>query len=307
MEGRRNRGSLKMMVGVLALAVSGVGVSANVEGLKAPSLELPSVGPTVVAAVTPTTPGTGPVANTATPPSANTPTAKTADAAPTGTHEPSAEPPTVTTKPAEPVAAAIEHAPIRAKSEESGDSAAAAKSPTSGMTGSFMSIVQVGGALGIVVGIILIGRAMMKRFVPGAAVGNGKGVLETLARYPIGRNQSVVLLRIGSQIVALNQTKETSQSIMVISEPMEVAKIIGQIAGQDTNSIQTNFNRALSNARMDLESTEEVEETDVLESRAEAAGGDEDLDQQLEEMAAAKRQLMELRAQVRNVRDNLPA
>ena len=31
------------------------------------------------------------------------------------------------------------------------------------------------------------------------------------------------------------------------------------------------------------------------------------LDQQLEEMAAAKRQLMELRAQVRSVRDNLPA
>jgi len=136
----------------------------------------------------------------------------------------------------------------------------------------------------------------VRKFVPGAGTSNGKGVIEILARHPLTKNQSIVLVRIGSQIVALNQGKEASESVLVISEPMEVSRIIGQIEGKSPASMQAGFNRLLANARMDLENGE-----------AEPASlGEENLDEQLEEMAAAKRQLMELRQHVRTVRDSLP-
>ena len=139
------------------------------------------------------------------------------------------------------------------------DGAGGAKSPagenaggTSGTT--LGSVGQVIAALAIVVGLIFIGRALVAKFVPGAGASNGKGVIEILARYPLAKNQSIVLVRIGSQIVALHQGREASESILVISEPVEVARIIGQIEGKSPASMQAGFNRLLANARVDLES-----------------------------------------------------
>ena len=162
----------------------------------------------------------------------------------------------------------------------------------------FKSVGQVGGALVIVVGLILIGRTLVRKYVPGAAVGSGKGVMEVLARYPLAKNQSLVLVRIGSQLVVLNQTRDASQSVLVIHDSVEVANIMGQIQGNKSTSIQQGFSKLLANAQMDLETTSPDGEPSI------SLG---DLDTQLDEMAAAKRQLMELRQQVRSVRESMPA
>jgi flagellar biogenesis protein FliO len=193
----------------------------------------------------------------------------------------------------------IEHQEIHPRAE-------AAATQTAGGGGSIipsgvMGVLQVAAALAVVIGLIFIGKAMAKKFLPAAKAGNGKGVIEILARYPLAKNQSLVLVRIGSQIVTLNQGKEQSQSVLVINDPNEVAKILGQIEGTSPKSIQAGFNKILANARMDLESSG-GDEAD-FESRSMEP---ENLDTQLEEMAAAKRQLMELRQQVRSVRDSLP-
>jgi len=116
---------------------------------------------------------------------------------------------------------------------------------------------QVVAALAIVVGLIFVGRGLARKFVPGAGATSGKGVIEILARHPLAKNQALVLVRIGSQIVALNQGRETSESVMVISEPMEVARIIGQIEGKNPASIQAGFTKLLANARLDLETSGE--------------------------------------------------
>jgi len=191
--------------------------------------------------------------------------------------------------------AGIEQQPIRGSGGES-VKGATSDAKTSGLPG--LGFGQVIAALAIVIGLIFVGRALVRKFVPGAAASSGKGVIEILARHPLAKNQSLVLVRIGSQIVALNQGREASASVLVINEPMEVARIIGQIEGKNPASIQAGFNKLLANARMDLESGDE--ETDLK------AMGEENLDEQLEEMAAAKRQLMELRQHVRSVRDSLP-
>ena len=174
---------------------------------------------------------------------------------------------------------------------------ASSEAKNGGMPG--LGFGQVVAALAIVVGLIFVGRALVRKFVPGAGASSGKGVIEVLARHPLAKNQALVLVRIGSQIVALNQGRESSESVLVISEPMEVARIIGQIEGKNPASIQAGFNRLLANARMDLEGGG-AEEPDLKSM------GEENLDEQLEEMAAAKRQLMELRQHVRSVRDSLP-
>jgi flagellar biogenesis protein FliO len=166
--------------------------------------------------------------------------------------------------------------------------------------------VQVGGALFIVVGLIFIARAMAKKWVPGVGASNGKNVIEILARYPLAKAQSLVMVRIGSQIVVLNQTKEASTSVLVISDQTEVAGILGQIQGGKPSSIQAGFTKLLANAQMDLE-RQDMSEPDAIEARMQAnhVMEEEQLDEQLDEMAAAKRQLMELRTQVRTIRENL--
>ena len=152
----------------------------------------------------------------------------------------------------------IEALPIRGRSHEEmkadvATTQAAGAGTSFAIPSGVMSALQVGAALTVVVGLILIGKAVAKKFVPGAKAGSGKGVIEILARYPLSKNQSLVLVRIGSQIVTLNQGKDQSQSVLVINDPNEVAKILGQIEGTSPKSIQAGFNKLLSNARMDLE------------------------------------------------------
>ena len=265
-----------------------------------------AAAPTPAAPVTPVTPAApiGPVAPTASP---NDVAARTPAPVPVPQElpKPPATNPAVAPSALEPVpgpgaAAAkpgIEQQSIRGNGAEAVKGASAEPTKSGGLPG--LGFGQVVAALAIVVGLIFVGRALVRKFVPGAGASSGKGVIEILARHPLAKNQALVLVRIGSQIVALNQGRDTSESVLVISEPMEVARIIGQIEGKNPASIQAGFNRLLANARMDLEGSG-AEEPDLKSM------GEENLDEQLEEMAAAKRQLMELRQHVRSVRDSLP-
>lgn len=197
---------------------------------------------------------------------------------------------------------AIHPAITAADSQKSGTPAKTstqAADASSGWFSQLKGLAQVVGAMAVVIGLIFIFKGLAKKFVPGAKAAGGKGVIEVLARHPIAKNQAIVLVRIGSQIVALNQGRESSESVLVISEATEVAKIIGQIEGKKPQSSQAGFTKLLANARVDLERDESAE-PDL------SAISPENLDEQLEEMAAAKRQLMELRQHVRSVRDRLP-
>lgn len=310
MDGRSTRLAIVSVFFITGLMAFGGGWSARGDAMGKASLETSGMGPLVSAPGPALAGGPSTMLPTVREVAGKDPPAKSEIVAkePATSQPVAGETVGATSRPAvETAAGSIEHTAIRAAAKaDEGTLAKDSKLPerSSGMMGGLYSTLQVGGALAIVVGLIFIGRAAMRKFVPGASVSGGKGVIETLARYPIGRSQSVVLLRIGSQIVALNQTKDQSQSILVISEPLEVAKIIGQIEGQDPTSIQASFNRVLSNARMDLE---EPDAMDVMDANKSITTSDDDLDTQLEEMAAAKRQLMELRAQVRSVRDSMPA
>ncbi|MEI8195253.1 MAG: flagellar biosynthetic protein FliO [Phycisphaerae bacterium] len=199
------------------------------------------------------------------------------------------------------------------------------KNPTHSPWGGLFASAQVFGALAIVLGLIFGGKALLRRFVPGAAVGSGKGVLEILARYPLGKNQSLVLLRLGSQLVLISQGKESSQSLLVVSNPQEVANILGQVQGSRPDSIQSGFSNLLATASKELEQTpvadspDEPNDAEELFARGTAGARlttnrpmsvstnlGKNLDEELDEMAAARRQLMDLRQKVTAVRQRLP-
>ncbi|HVX86552.1 MAG TPA: flagellar biosynthetic protein FliO [Phycisphaerae bacterium] len=196
----------------------------------------------------------------------------------------------------------LEQKPIRKPSAESTTGAAAGSAGSGAkLPSGLSSVLQVAAALGVVIGLIFVGKGLARKYVPGAKTSGLKGAIEILARHPLSKNQSIVLVRIGSQIVALNQGKDQSQSVLVISDQAEVAKLLGQIDGQSPKSIQAGFNRLLANAAVDLQDSAndpDREVADPVDSRS--------LDDQLEEMAAARRQLMDLRSQVRTVREKLP-
>lgn len=163
------------------------------------------------------------------------------------------------------------------------------------------SLVQVAVALAVVLGLVLVGRALAKKFVPGAGVGTGRGVMEVLARQPLSRQHALVMVRIGSQVLVLAEGKDKVESVLVVGDQAEVANLLGQVQGVKATSIQNNFNALLANARMDLESGE----SDEAEERSLAASEARELDSELDEMAAARRQLMELREKVRAVRESV--
>ena len=81
---------------------------------------------------------------------------------------------------------------------------------------------------------------------------------------------------------------------------------MGQIEGTNPQSIQAGFSKLLANARMDLEDPANDPDAPATAPREASFSDVDDLDAQLDEMAAAKRQLMDLRQQVRSVRDHLP-
>jgi flagellar biogenesis protein FliO len=258
-----------------------------------PNFTNPAVTPSEAKTITPlptnlTTPTTLPAATVA-------PAATAIDSLPTDPAK------AVPATPAVPLRA-IESKEIRPQTPAADSPAktAAPSSPTSGIG----SVFQVATALAVVLGLVFLGKALAKKYLPAAKVAGPKGVIEILARYPLSKTQSLVLVRIGSQIVTLNQGKDQSQSVLVISDPTEVAKIMGQIEGKSPNSITSGFNKLLSNARMDLE--DPANDPDLENDFESRSMQPENLDTQLEEMAAAKRQLMELRQQVRSVRDSLP-
>lgn len=95
-------------------------------------------------------------------------------------------------------------------------------------------VVRVVLALGGVLALILLLRAVLRRM--GAASGVGSlggrrpsGVLEVLGRFPTGRKQSMVLLKLGRRIVLVHQTPMGMQSLAEVVDPDEVASLLTRV------------------------------------------------------------------------------
>ncbi|MHC4415037.1 MAG: flagellar biosynthetic protein FliO [Planctomycetota bacterium] len=91
-------------------------------------------------------------------------------------------------------------------------------------------VVRVAGALAVVLGLLVLLRAMLRR-VGSSLEGGGRpsGVAEVVARYPVARGQQLVVLKLGRRIVLLHQTKTAMTTLSEMSDPEEVAALLARI------------------------------------------------------------------------------
>lgn len=113
-------------------------------------------------------------------------------------------------------------------------------------------------SVALVVGLILV-LAAAARFVSrrsgslAATLGPGgrapSGVLEVLARYPVGRGQVMVLLRIDRRVLLLSQTVGGKSAgfttLAQFDDPSEVAAILRQTRDEASESVSARFRQAL--------------------------------------------------------------
>lgn len=98
------------------------------------------------------------------------------------------------------------------------------------MPAGLQEIAQVGGALTLVVSLLLISRRMLARSSRLLAGGSRpSGVLEVLGRYPVGRGQSLVLLKFARRILLLHQSGASMTMITELTSPEDVAALLARV------------------------------------------------------------------------------
>jgi len=106
-------------------------------------------------------------------------------------------------------------------------------------------------ALAIVVGLILLLGAVARRFGGGVLTRGGRpsGVIEVLARYPVSRGQTLVLLKLHRRVLLVHQSGSAMTTLADVHEPEEVASLLARVEANDRDRAGGGFARALTGAQ----------------------------------------------------------
>lgn len=121
-------------------------------------------------------------------------------------------------------------------------------------------------ALAVVIGLLMAVRVMLRKGVGmGGAAGRPSGVLQILARFPIARGQSLVVLQLGRRIVLLHQSSAGMRTLSEISDPDEVANLLSRMEAGSSGREAERFGSMLKRFQMEHER--------LGEGRRSSAGG----------------------------------
>lgn len=129
------------------------------------------------------------------------------------------------------------------------DTAAGDRSLASGSetSSAFMGqVVPTAIALGAVIAVIFIARALVKRF--GDRLGGGKrpsGVVEVLARYPFARGHHIVLIKVGRRILVTHQSAQGITTLSEFTSHAEVADLMARCEAGARGTDQFTFDSLL--------------------------------------------------------------
>lgn len=122
-------------------------------------------------------------------------------------------------------------------------------------SGAFMGqVVPTALALGAVIAVIFIARALVKRF--GDRLGGGKrpsGVVEVLARYPFARGHHIVLIKVGRRILVTHQSAQGITTLSEFTSHAEVADLIARCEAGARGTDQFTFDSLLRNSDRDFD------------------------------------------------------
>ena len=105
---------------------------------------------------------------------------------------------------------------------------------------------RVVGALAVVIGLMLLFAALARRLgTRFAQPGRPSGVIEILARYPIGRGRRLVLIKLVRRVILVHETKAGMTLIADVSDPDEVAALLTRVEAGGARSKGPEFQAAL--------------------------------------------------------------
>jgi flagellar biogenesis protein FliO len=111
---------------------------------------------------------------------------------------------------------------------------------STGSWGQLSEIGKVGGALALVIALIfLTKKAVGGKLLLGGAGARPSGVLEILARFPLGKGQQLIVLKIARRVLLVSQGPQGSSTLAEFTDRDEVANLLSRMeAGATGNSIK---------------------------------------------------------------------
>jgi flagellar biogenesis protein FliO len=95
-----------------------------------------------------------------------------------------------------------------------------------------LDIRRVALALGIVLGLVFVCRWAARWMFPGVAAGRSSQVMKVLSRSVIAPKQQLLLVQVGRRLVVVGDCGQQMNALAEISDPDEVASLLGQLRAQ---------------------------------------------------------------------------
>jgi flagellar biosynthetic protein FliO len=111
--------------------------------------------------------------------------------------------------------------------------------------------------LAIVLALVLGAAWAVKRYLPARRLVTGSGVLEVVARLPLSPKQSLVLVKMGRQMVLVGVTPERVNTVCLVDDPEQVAELVGRVASQARSSNSREFGQSLDEQADTFDSDED--------------------------------------------------
>jgi len=118
-----------------------------------------------------------------------------------------------------------------------------------------------------VLALILAAAWVVKRFMPGKRLWTGSGVMEVVARTTLSSRQTLVLVKMGQRLILLGVTSDRISTLTEVTDPEEIAMLVGRIASQQSESMTQAFAQSF-----DQEATAFMDQTDSQDPAVAAQG-----------------------------------
>lgn len=173
---------------------------------------------------------------------------------------------------------------------------------TSRGAGGSVSSLRVVSALALVLALIFGLRWVGRRYFPAVTGGRTAGSVRVLSRSPVAPKQQVLLLQVGRRVLVVADNGTQLSPLSVITEPDEVAQIIGQHSSTATPGV---FESAFGKAQDTFEETAPATAAPDDETEIGLATGSEPHQNEQESIASAQGDIKGLMDKVRGLAEQL--
>jgi flagellar protein FliO/FliZ len=125
---------------------------------------------------------------------------------------------------------AYDHDPVRQQGTTPQSASGVGKpASTQDLSTSPLDIRRVAMALAIVLGLVFVCRWAARWMFPSAGVGRSSQVMKVLSRSVIAPKQQLLLIQVGRRLVLVGDCGQQMNALAEISDPDEVAGLLGQL------------------------------------------------------------------------------